>query len=158
MDKVGCAVRRKKKTVGVRRCLPGSKAISFSAARYKNLPELRPGRFFGGEGGIRTHEALLTPTRFPVVRPRPAKRLLHTLLRNSIAARVRFRTERRLLYHAQSALSTKNFLPAALFGGVAQMQPAFFVKYPKNHKLLLIFLCNRSILTTTQWVYARKQS
>ena len=32
--------------------------------------------FVGGEGGIRTHEALLTPTRFPVVRPRPAKRLL----------------------------------------------------------------------------------
>ena len=31
----------------------------------------------GGEGGIRTLETLLTPTRFPIVRARPTTRLLH---------------------------------------------------------------------------------
>ena len=35
--------------------------------------------FVGGEGGIRTLETLLTPTRFPVVRPRPTRRLLHNI-------------------------------------------------------------------------------
>ena len=35
------------------------------------------GFHFGGEGGIRTLETLLTPTRFPIVRARPATRLLH---------------------------------------------------------------------------------
>ena len=34
---------------------------------------------FGGEAEIRTLEALLTPTRFPVVRPRPTRRLLHNI-------------------------------------------------------------------------------
>ena len=33
--------------------------------------------FPGGEGGIRTRETLLTPTRFPVVRLRPAQPPLH---------------------------------------------------------------------------------
>ena len=33
----------------------------------------------GGEGEIRTLEPLLTVTRFTVVRPRPTRRLLHTL-------------------------------------------------------------------------------
>ena len=31
---------------------------------------------FGGEGGIRTLEPLLTVTRFPIVRARPTTRLL----------------------------------------------------------------------------------
>ncbi len=35
----------------------------------------------GGEGEIRTLEPLLTVTRFPIVRPRPARRLLHFVLR-----------------------------------------------------------------------------
>ncbi len=34
------------------------------------------GFYFGGEGGIRTLETLLTPTRFPIVCARPATRLL----------------------------------------------------------------------------------
>ena len=34
---------------------------------------------FGGEGGIRTLETLLTPTRFPIVRARPTTRLLHVV-------------------------------------------------------------------------------
>ena len=34
-------------------------------------------RCFGGEAEIRTLETLLRPTRFPVVRPRPTRRLLH---------------------------------------------------------------------------------
>ena len=32
----------------------------------------KAGTYYGGEGGIRTLEALLTLTRFPVVRPRPS--------------------------------------------------------------------------------------
>ena len=36
--------------------------------------------FVGGEGEIRTLEPLLTVTRFPVVRPRPTRRLLHEIL------------------------------------------------------------------------------
>jgi hypothetical protein len=36
----------------------------------------------GGEGGIRTLETLLGPTRFPVVRARPTTRLLHVLVVN----------------------------------------------------------------------------
>lgn len=35
---------------------------------------------FGGGGEIRTLETLLTPTRFPVVRPRPARRLLQRFI------------------------------------------------------------------------------
>ncbi len=35
---------------------------------------------FGGEAEIRTLEALLTPTRFPVVRPRPTRRLLQLFI------------------------------------------------------------------------------
>ena len=34
---------------------------------------------FGGEGGIRTLEPLLTVTRFPIVRARPATRLLQAV-------------------------------------------------------------------------------
>ena len=34
---------------------------------------------FGGEGGIRTLELLLTVTRFPIVRARPATRLLQAV-------------------------------------------------------------------------------
>ena len=34
---------------------------------------------FGGEGEIRTLEPLLTVTRFPIVRARPATRLLHRI-------------------------------------------------------------------------------
>ena len=33
--------------------------------------------FFGGEGEIRTLEPFMAVTRFPVVRPRPTRRLLH---------------------------------------------------------------------------------
>ena len=36
---------------------------------------------FGGEGGIRTLEPLLTVTRFPIVRARPATRLLQLFTR-----------------------------------------------------------------------------
>ena len=35
--------------------------------------------FFDGEGEIRTLEPLLTVTRFPIVRARPATRLLHNI-------------------------------------------------------------------------------
>ena len=38
--------------------------------------------FSGGEGEIRTLEPLLTVTRFPVVRPRPTRRLLHEYCRH----------------------------------------------------------------------------
>ena len=34
---------------------------------------------FGGEGGIRTLEPLLTVTRFPIVRARPTTRLLQVV-------------------------------------------------------------------------------
>ena len=34
---------------------------------------------FGGEGGIRTLEPLLTVTRFPIVRARPTTRLLQAV-------------------------------------------------------------------------------
>ena len=46
--------------------------------KYKNRnPFVSELRFmFGGEGEIRTLEPLLTVTRFPVVRPRPTRRLL----------------------------------------------------------------------------------
>lgn len=37
-------------------------------------------RVWSGDGEIRTLETLLTPTRFPVVRPRPARRHLHIFL------------------------------------------------------------------------------
>ena len=36
---------------------------------------------FGGEGGIRTLDTLVGYTRFPIVRARPATRLLHALAR-----------------------------------------------------------------------------
>ena len=36
-------------------------------------------RLSGGEGGIRTLETLLTPTRFPIVRLRPAQPPLHAI-------------------------------------------------------------------------------
>ena len=39
---------------------------------------------FGGEGGIRTLELLLTVTRFPIVRARPATRLLQVKLALSL--------------------------------------------------------------------------
>ena len=39
----------------------------------------RDGFLFGGEGGIRTLELLLTVTRFPIVRARPATRLLQAV-------------------------------------------------------------------------------
>ena len=44
----------------------------------KNLRQQIADRRSGGDGEIRTLEALLTPTRFPVVRPRPARRHLLT--------------------------------------------------------------------------------
>ena len=44
----------------------------------KKFLGMNPRNFFGGEGGIRTRETLLTPTRFPVVRLRPAQPPLHT--------------------------------------------------------------------------------
>ena len=57
-----------------------SQAISFLESLY------------GGEAGIRTLEALLTPTRFPVVRPRPTRRLLHydILMQDTSAALTTF--------------------------------------------------------------------
>ena len=43
---------------------------------YKKKIFKRRPSFNGGEGGIRTLERLLTVTRFPIVRARPATRLL----------------------------------------------------------------------------------
>ena len=43
---------------------------------YKKKIFKRRPSFYGGEGGIRTLERLLTVTRFPIVRARPATRLL----------------------------------------------------------------------------------
>lgn len=40
--------------------------------------------FYGGEGEIRTLETLLTPTRFPVARPRPTRRLLQVIRVQSV--------------------------------------------------------------------------
>ena len=39
---------------------------------------------FGGEGGIRTLEELLTLTRFPIVRARPTTRLLRNCSENTV--------------------------------------------------------------------------
>ena len=52
------------------------KPLRAFGARFESLPPpiKKPpvwAAFFGGEGGIRTLEMLLTPTRFPIVRPRP---------------------------------------------------------------------------------------
>ena len=64
--------------------------------------------FFGGEGGIRTLEPLLTVTRFPIVRARPATRLLRVseyLFALSLTAFI--------LYHNGFNLSTvffKNYI------------------------------------------------
>ena len=51
----------------------------------------------GGDGEIRTLETLLTPTRFPVVRPRPARRHLQNFL---------FYAEQLVLYCEPNLLST----------------------------------------------------
>gem|GEM_PF-2147329 len=41
------------------------------------LQVIRKEENHGGRGGIRTHEALITPTRFPVARTRPTMRPFH---------------------------------------------------------------------------------
>ena len=52
---------------------------------------------FGGEGGIRTLEPLLTVTRFPIVRARPATRLLHR-----VKMKYAWRSLRQLLYYSMN--------------------------------------------------------
>ena len=46
---------------------------------YKKKKPLTRLFLFGGDGEIRTLEPLLTVTRFPIVRPRPARRHLRTV-------------------------------------------------------------------------------
>ena len=64
-----------------RRRISDSTAVFPPPARvdYTEKEHLRKASalFPGGEGGIRTRETLLTPTRFPVVRLRPAQPPLH---------------------------------------------------------------------------------
>ena len=60
-------------------------ALLQSAAEAEPTPRHRKshrkgGFFCGGEGEIRTLEPLLTVTRFPVVRPRPTRRLLQIFI------------------------------------------------------------------------------
>ena len=50
-------------------------SISFRTKKHHPMG----GVFCGGEGGIRTLETLLTPTRFPIVRARPTTRLLQVV-------------------------------------------------------------------------------
>ena len=45
----------------------------------KRKTRISAGFSFGGDGEIRTLEPLLTVTRFPIVRARPATRLLRTV-------------------------------------------------------------------------------
>ena len=61
--------------------LPCSNLL-LSSRKTKTAPK---GRFcFGGEGGIRTLERFVAVTRFPIVRARPATRLLQTIYFNVI--------------------------------------------------------------------------
>ena len=62
------------------------------------------GGFRGGEGEIRTLEPLLTVTRFPIVRARPATRLLR------ISSAFKYIIYRRLKYH-----TTKNIICQVVF-------------------------------------------
>ena len=62
--------------------LPVSCAPSCANAPYKESSLGYKLLFSGGEGEIRTLEPLLTVTRFPVVRPRPTRRLLHEYCRH----------------------------------------------------------------------------
>ena len=58
--------------------------------------------FLLGEGGIRTLEPLVTVTRFPIARARPATRLLHSVFSfsdRSIRASAVFTESRLSVYH-----------------------------------------------------------
>ena len=70
----------------------------------------------GGEGGIRTLEPLLTITRFPIVRARPATRLLRTKQYAIILSREQT-TATAISYHKRAVLSRDFciFLPENLF-------------------------------------------
>ena len=70
----------------------------------------------GGEGGIRTLEPLLTITRFPIVRARPATRLLRTKRYAIILSRAQT-TATAISYHKRAVLSRDFciFLPKNLF-------------------------------------------
>ena len=72
--------------------------------------------FRGGEGGIRTLEPLLTITRFPIVRARPATRLLRTKQYAIILSRAQT-TATAISYHKRAVLSRDFciFLPENLF-------------------------------------------
>lgn len=59
------------------RCLKRGLQYSNPFLDGKKFPIQMDREFFGGEEGIRTLETLLTPTRFPIVRLRPAQPPLH---------------------------------------------------------------------------------
>ena len=53
--------------------VPGPSSTGYQRKNVESPENLRfSGLLISGEGGIRTLETLLTPTRFPVVRPRPS--------------------------------------------------------------------------------------
>ena len=54
-------------------------ALTAPSPQNKRAPPYGSALLFGGEGGIRTLEPLLTVTRFPIVRARPATRLLQAV-------------------------------------------------------------------------------
>ena len=67
----------------------------------------------GGEGGIRTLDTLLRYTRFPIVRARPATRLLHAIFTAALVRRRRLTGEPQisLLIIPDFKTNVKHFLP-----------------------------------------------
>ncbi len=63
------------------------------------------GLYYGGEGGIRTLEPLLTVTRFPIVRARPATRLLRVSKYFFICRKYTLSSTAFILYHSKHFLS-----------------------------------------------------
>ena len=61
------------------RTIPEKLANRTNSKKVPDFPFLRENQelFYGGEGEIRTLDTLLGYTRFPIVRARPATRLLH---------------------------------------------------------------------------------
>ena len=94
----------------------------FFIAGYRKSPEIkgfrakRKGRqflsklptFCGGEGGIRTLDTLVGYTRFPIVRARPATRLLHKVAAQKLAIQTR-RSANQLGYNTRFYLKSQGF-------------------------------------------------
>ena len=113
--------------------------------------------FFGGEGEIRTLEPLLTVTRFPVVRPRPTRRLLlvcstrllyHIFSIKSIGRRIYFSKKQKNLFIRQFQVSKmrekQDFLISQTHPWQKQKRKKFFqnpnTKVRTKHRLLKFYL------------------